>query len=338
MIVVTKRPSLIGLQALRGGCALVVTCAHLPWLDLPVGGAGVDVFFVISGFIMMFACRDGMPAAEFLRARFVRIVPFYWLMILVSAPVWTDPSVGRVIATTLFWPTQDSRGWWLPAVGQGWTLTYEILFYAGVAVVLPLPARARALALTAAAAALCLVQAVSAPAAFGTLGISASAFVEFVMGVWLYLIWRTGRLRGCGLSYCVLGCLAIAMTLAQPAMPWRVIVWGIPALCIVTGALLLEGRALRLAARLSLLGDASFSIYLVHPLVIHMFIPLVKPLPLPLALMALVAACAVVGIVVHYWVEQPIVAWAGRRVGLPELRQVRQSQRRAHSLAVSGAS
>ena len=76
---------LASIQFLRGLAALSVTLAHaLPYcgLEFRLGTAGVDLFFVISGFVMVyasekyFAQRHG--AREFMMRRLARIVPIYW--------------------------------------------------------------------------------------------------------------------------------------------------------------------------------------------------------------------------------------------------------------------
>src|SRR5262245_49135640 len=87
---------LVGVQYLRGLAAVAVVIHHLfttgpldrlfiPWL----GGYGVDVFFVISGFIMWHTTVDtNATLADFWQRRFIRIVPLYWmfltLLIIVS--------------------------------------------------------------------------------------------------------------------------------------------------------------------------------------------------------------------------------------------------------------
>src|SRR3954468_16333996 len=65
----------------------------------PFGASGVDVFFVISGFIMMISTdRPGMTAGAFLRRRFLRIVPLYWVLTVAAFILATIVSPGGVTA------------------------------------------------------------------------------------------------------------------------------------------------------------------------------------------------------------------------------------------------
>ncbi len=98
-------PTLVSIQALRAVAALMVLVFHLCQeltklgADLPattfiIGTAGVDLFFVISGFVMVYSSERlfGQPRAsiQFLARRVVRIVPLYWIattaMVLLLAP------------------------------------------------------------------------------------------------------------------------------------------------------------------------------------------------------------------------------------------------------------
>ena len=84
---------IVSLQYLRGVAAMMIVFCHafdqLPWLKalLPnVGVSGVDLFFVISGFIMVFVTANAASSAwEFFRMRIIRIVPLYWLFNFATA-------------------------------------------------------------------------------------------------------------------------------------------------------------------------------------------------------------------------------------------------------------
>ena len=145
---------------LRGAAAVSVAFLHIeqaagafvgrpgqspwPWLRALPWEAGVDVFFVISGFVMAYssAVMFGRPGAvrSFLARRVARVVPLYWLFttatlaVAFAAPrLLNDPISGgwpAVVASYLFvpWPRQD--GAMQPLFRLGWTLNYEMLFYA----------------------------------------------------------------------------------------------------------------------------------------------------------------------------------------------------------------
>ena len=133
---------LVSIQALRALAALAVTTYHaLQWADggFDVGRAGVDVFFVISGFIMwhVTAGRDMAPA-DFLWRRLTRVAPLYWLStlgVLAVALVWpaflpeVRPGWAHLALSLAFIPHLDPKGLPFPTLPPGWTLNYEAVFY-----------------------------------------------------------------------------------------------------------------------------------------------------------------------------------------------------------------
>ena len=155
-ILPTARPTFRGIQALRGFAAALVVVLHAtgqpfgmeaskPWVWMR-GHAGVDIFFVISGFVMAIsATGQGRPTAgEFLRRRILRIVPLYWIFTLVMLAkilaVKVHPGLGRdvvhlqtpigyVLASLFFIPYRNSQGDIAPVLAVGWTLSFEMLFY-----------------------------------------------------------------------------------------------------------------------------------------------------------------------------------------------------------------
>src|SRR5262245_45669982 len=108
----------------------------MPW------SAGVDVFFVISGFIMVHTSRKLFATAEgsrvFLGRRIARIIPIYWLLttlyaalaLLAPAVLNNDaPSLGEIVKSYLFIPFARPNGQIHPVLLLGWTLNYEMFFY-----------------------------------------------------------------------------------------------------------------------------------------------------------------------------------------------------------------
>jgi hypothetical protein len=145
------RERFYGVQGLRFAAATAVVAAHA--VDLAgtrlgletvlsggtledFGAVGVDVFFVISGFIIATTTsgQAGVQAAgEFLWRRFRRVAPIYWLL---STPILIGMARGGTLtpdvaaATFLFWPFSGLE-MTFPALGPGWNLCFEMLFYAG---------------------------------------------------------------------------------------------------------------------------------------------------------------------------------------------------------------
>ena len=160
----------VSIQVLRGFAALGVVLLHVvqmleqytagdgPLCRLGVllhtGAAGVDLFFVISGFVMVQSTKHLFQrpgsSKRFLIRRAIRIVPMYWIatlmmLVLVLLPFTLKGehfSLGYTLRSLLFIPTSNpASGADLPLLPQGWTLWYEVYFYLIFAVSLRLPAR-----------------------------------------------------------------------------------------------------------------------------------------------------------------------------------------------------
>ena len=144
----SDRSQIYSIQGLRGLAALAVVIAHsfehgklggVPALF--TGRFGVEVFFVISGFVITLASGKGwFDPRDFAIRRFMRVAPLYWLTtLLVGGLAIALPSIFRntsfdlsyFISSILFIPdpipgTDD----WRPLFKLGWTLNYEVFFYA----------------------------------------------------------------------------------------------------------------------------------------------------------------------------------------------------------------
>lgn len=301
-------PRLLSLQAMRAVAALLVVWAHsldaaaffgtprqshfLYWENF--GASGLDIFFVISGFIVsLVAARAATqaggknPARAFLSRRVTRIFPLYWILTLV---VVLESELGRykVPWHAVPWlPTLFLLPSWhyplsTPLLWLGWSLVFEIYFYLVLTVFLAVTPR-----FVVRNAALALLFAV---AAGSIVGIHRTLLVlwmnpmllEFVFGslvALLYVRYRNAtrvQSRIC-LGIASLGALLLAATIftgygsASEATAilsgydcWlRVGVWGFPSALLVGGTLFWNPAMRSLPARLLVfLGDASYSIYL----------------------------------------------------------------------------
>lgn len=287
-----------------------------------IGFAGVDVFFVISGFIIhhLYRQADGPDAGYFLK-RINRIYPLYWVytlaalggyMVLGDALNRDGDTVNWLNSITLF-PTGH-----LPMLSVGWTLTHELYFYAVYGLVLFLPARLRLPAL-AAWGGLTLV--------FLFLGRSGWPAWAALMLSPFNLLFLAGIALAEGFKWAErLKWIALAMTLAGLALgAWftgtfglqgfaqvgvRVIVFAPLSVGIVWALLAFKPRLPAIAARL---GDWSYSTYLSHILVLGVLARLAAPvltsLPLTgvLAYVLLIAAALIYGAVSFYLIEKPLL-------------------------------
>jgi exopolysaccharide production protein ExoZ len=306
----------------------VVTYHALQWCDggFDVGRAGVDVFFVISGLIMwrVTAGRDVRPGAFFWR-RVTRVAPLYWLASLLVFAValrwrWFLPEVKpgwRHLGLSLaFIPHLDPVGLPFPTLPPGWTLDYEAIFYVVFAACLWVPLRRRAGAVTGA-----LLVLVTAGFLFPQSAYFMGAnpmLLQFAVGVGLGVAAQRGRLpsRAWGLGLILAALLIWILVQAGGLFSelFRPLVWGVPAALTVAGALAIElsGPPLRLPAPLVraglTLGDASYAIYLFHlpaTAVIAHTLGYDRPwLFTPVA----IAVSVLAGLVVHAWLERPLLA------------------------------
>lgn len=325
-----KGSTIEGIQYLRGIAAMMVVFHHVRHVFGDVSGwttfgsTGVDIFFVISGFIMAYMTplsRDTMSdrrsdMRRFWLKRFVRIVPLYWIALPLSVVVFkiglTDP---RLINDFLFIPRfnlQFPTEIW-PALVPGWTINYEMFFYLlfGLSILFGgwrLLVTALLIMILAIAGA--NWQFDSAPMRFYT----SSIMFEFLFGMLLHSVWRylsatgAGRRRWIWWLSLLGGFGVLAMNLSGPGF----LTHGLPAVFIVLGAIF-SFEGIRVPV-LGILGDASYSIYLFHLLSFTVSWHVVSLLRLSpavpkdmipvFAIYVVVAAGA--GIVLHHLLEKPL--------------------------------
>lgn len=269
---VTEGRRLGNIELLRFAAAALVVFYHLhirfaervgllPELNEAMGmfgASGVDIFFVISGFVIALnVSNPATTASRFIRARIARIVPTYWLLtavvaglMLVSPSLFnTQYSLSRLVQSLFFVTDRFSND--LPLIGVGWSLNYEVFFYLLVFVVLLFGLRPR-MSL--------LVQAVVLMALVGS-GTFNSIFIEFLFGYIVYVAWMKIRHNfWLGVVATALGVLILAnwKTVSGLGVD-RWVYFGLAGMLLLLGVVLLpqiQGSWVRK------LGFASYSIYL----------------------------------------------------------------------------
>lgn len=316
------------LQHLRAFAAInvvifhIIVCAtgyqqSLPWFRLlkDWGQNGVDIFFVISGFIMLHTqLRHPKTAVAFIRQRLIRIVPLYWLLtLLVVLLLWLAPTLFRQlqlqtdwVLASLFFSAQWLTGLY-PVLFVGWTLEWEMLFYLLFGSALLLHTRAW------------LLQTVSV-ALFAFAAISGQwMLLEFIFGIlaaWLYHHYRLSVAVGWLLLLSGVVLLFLSLIPAVQALALhRTFSWGLPAFLLVLGAVTVPALQ---QAWLNRLADASYSIYLLQILTIPACYKVSVSL-LPQGHPLLFAAASLVSTLLfalccYRWVEQPMLQWFRRRL------------------------
>lgn len=310
------KKQIVSIQYLRAFGALAVVASHVDH-SVVVGQAGVDLFFVISGFIMW--TMSERPVAVpvfapmvFLWNRVLRVVPLYWVATVVMALHQRAP-LADIVRSMFFVPYFGAEGQIWPVLVQGWTLNYEMFFYVLMGVVLPLPRHVALVLLSASIFLLSLIHA-SVPADHAALMTYTNPLMlEFAAGVGLAEAWRRRRLPGTGtaLLLAAVGILALWLPGWQTVpQTWRFAAWGLPMALLVAAALSLEkaGRVVRLAP-LAALGDASFSIYLCHPFLMTRITGAVAGQGLAAQMAAALIASGVVGLISFRCFERPATVW-----------------------------
>lgn len=293
---------------------------------LSYGGRGVDLFFVISGFIIFYATHAAkLTPAEFLRRRVERIVPLYFFVIfavtilavtlpaIFGAPDWY--TARHILKSLAFIAFTDGE---MPVIYVGWSLEYEMYFYLAVALLMTLTRdvwRNVVLIFSALAIAGRLP---GVEAALGNYAFFADPMIlEFVLGVIVGIVFVNGRVSW---PMQVAAACAIAALLAtDPAS--RVIVSGLPSACVVAAAAFVSRKRIdpswpeRVLARL---GDASYSIYLAQVQTVSLastFIASLVPAIPPLLLIVVTTGIVVtLGLLLNILVERPLLNLC-RRLG-----------------------
>jgi peptidoglycan/LPS O-acetylase OafA/YrhL len=333
-------PTIPAIQFLRALAATAVAASHVRfdivfnvsppgWLPagFDLGAAGVDLFFVISGFVMVYSSeslfgRPNAPAA-FLRRRIARIVPLYWVMtsvmlayVLARGFGPSDASPQLALASYFFIPYWRPSGVIDPLYGIGWTLNYEMFFY----VVFSFALVARREIAVAGIAVLFIIFSVIFPTReylpAQVAYLANPLILEFAFGMGIAVAYRAGVRFSVAVAIILV--ITAIVELAWSKSAWRIdlprwIEWGVPAAQTVS-ALALINRSISFPSIFEKLGDASYSLYLLHPAVISVTRGLsnkgyLAPAAAPwLYLLCNIAFCVWASLLVHRFLEKPMTA------------------------------
>jgi exopolysaccharide production protein ExoZ len=334
------------LHALRVIAALSVVYFHITseaGLDLPVniGSHGVDLFFVISGFIISYI--GSRSPERFLLRRLIRIVPFYWtatLVVFAAASIAphlfhsTRPDYLQLLCSLSFVPRQTDYAGLFPTLILGWSLNYEMYFYLVFAAALLLSRRLAPLLCCLGIGAVVALVHLSGTSQPSLLFYGRTLVFEFVLGIAAYYTFMAVQRNTACLSqlpglrvvlWCVvlgsLGFLGIEEYQHEFGLP-RFLAAGLPASTLVIAALLLE-RVYGISAKsksVFLAGESSYILYLIHPYIIYTGIRVLFPHHHelgPAGLLALIVAlmlvALLVSIAIHVRFERPLLRVLHRR-------------------------
>lgn len=337
---------LYSVQYLRGIAALLVLLTHALLHPLPrevpgyvrIGSLGVTLFFVISGFIMVLISGAGpFDRWRFYRRRILRVVPLYWLATLAVAAVAivaptvlrnTSFDIGRLVMSLLFIPHFRADGATVPLLKLGWSLNVEMFFYACFGVFAFLRAARRVAVLSAIFITLAaLGQAVRFDSAILQV-YTLWDLTSFTLGMWAGLAtlrgWRVGG-GTAGIAVVALagaGLIGAGFVVAPGRMvnALTVSLHAIGSTLLLLSALAAEPRLPRWRLP-TLIGDASYSIYLVHMyfvgaavVVMHRLFP---DAPVVWTTLAGLVSGGIAGIAAHLLVERPLLAATHRPARRP---------------------
>lgn len=335
-------PRIKPLQSLRALAALLVAAFHLHaaavnetgtsglFSVFQRGEVGVDLFFVLSGFIITHAAlaRPEQTAGQFAAARFWRVVPPYWAALvcylaaaLCLAVATGDggrlPDFDALIASIFLIPTSDT------VIVVAWSLTIEVLFYALFAATWFTLGKAVFLAALLMWSSAAWALGSSAHASLGNVVLHA-AVPEFLLGTSLAFAfargWRWGQSAclvtgGAAFALAVMGALD---GLEQPL--GRAVVFGVPAAMLIWGVL---GVRRPVHPAITVVGDASYLIYLLHLLVFYTIgrgVEMATSFNVytsEIVMTAMLAIAIASSVAAHRWLERPYQRWVRARRGAP---------------------
>jgi peptidoglycan/LPS O-acetylase OafA/YrhL len=320
------RSEIHSLQILRGVAAMMVVTNHF-WGSVFGGvfkfngGFGVDLFFVLSGFLMVYTQSEKRGPIKFFMGRVKRILPLYIIISLPLILMYINlHDIYPLISNILLLPSFGNYHHEL-ANGPAWTLVYEMIFYAFFSISL-------------------IISRNNIKACFISVGIIiASLYITTnIIGVeprygWIHLGYILGDslmldfAAGCViavayqqlkikpfidfkiLSLIVIGVIYIVLNVFDNARIYR---FGIPAMVLILVAIYTKQGAGIFYKTLHIIGDASFSIYLAHiyfsyaikatMLTNHTSIEMTK-----LSVVLLTIICVLFGIFINRTVEKPLM-------------------------------
>ncbi len=352
----SKRLRYEGVQALRAVAVLLVMLTHLKyagdfsrvsWIRNHAGAGGVDIFFVISGFVICASAESlNFGAGRFFENRFTRIAPLYWLttlpLLLSMLKKGAVPSVGSWVNSFLFLPVLDFGGMSRVINPMGWSLSFEFWFYVQFSLAL-VAARQHAwrVVLGALVAESLLIGLFYRGSYFFPTFISTPLTLEFGAGILIYRF--RNRISSNVAALALAGALVLCVVswIAGAAEPpfgdtignyfaglRRAATWGLLGVCLVILVVYRDRRpGMRWPKPLLRMGDYSFSLYMFQPYGLWIATKLMDKTRLPAWVTGLsfVVSTLVLGSLLSIFLEGRLTRWARAVIDAVTGRRPRRS-------------
>jgi exopolysaccharide production protein ExoZ len=315
--------------------AVLIRKAGYPFTFSVIGAAGVDLFFVISGFVMVYTHFDAFTepgaAASFARRRVIRVAPLYWIVttatvaLLIAVPnIFYSVRLdwANVAFSYFFLLSERPSGDINTVIVVGWTLCFEAYFYFVFALLLNLPRRYFLPTSALIFGVGLLIGTFYNVPPWATVAVRPLA-LEFYFGGVLAFLFVAGFALPFGIAIPAIVLGAVATVFTDPANDdWRrILVWGVPAALMVAGGASLERFSIRVPKILVALGASSYSLYLTHPFAVSAaadlwsFFHLTERVPAYVPGVILFCTALGVGHGVYLFLEKPMTGWLKRSWG-----------------------
>jgi peptidoglycan/LPS O-acetylase OafA/YrhL len=321
-------------QAMRGVAAIVILIQHSLTMKSGMGadelarlfeyfaGSGVDTFFVISGFIISQIAVNApikkqqlVTAADFAFRRVTRIYPLYWIVLALSVVVsfWVPLSGPSMPSAMSLISLTTTGNWFVP---PAWTLAFEVYFYAGITAILMIAPRRLFLVILV----WMIIQAMAGDLLPSWIH-NHALVIEFGFGCLVaYLVDRgTRRLPATSvLVACMLLLLGSILSAQSGSIGgWaRASTFGVGGALLIYAVVVAEFRGIKFPRIMQYLGDASYSIYIWHWLLLTVLAGMseatglirLTPVSLrPVLLLSWIGVILVFALASYKYLERPIL-------------------------------
>lgn len=324
--------TLLSLQFIRFFAAIFVVFAHLEISNIS-GHYGVDLFFVLSGYVIAMLIMRGENPFKFIKNRAIRVMPLYWLttfLIFMVNVFYRDfhpmisHSYEQLYKSLLFIPYFKQNGDFFPLYFIGWTMNYEVFFYfcAFLCLFLKIGPAQKLIALVILMLTIVLISHfLPQNYAYPKL-LSNKISIEFLYGILSFYLFERYKNRlsihHYWLFFIVITLLVVMNLLGNRGTGlYRAFVYGVPCFIIVLAALFLEQKiqVLPLIYKkiIFILGEACYAIYLTHLILIFCWLKFIEPIA-PffnskgfIGAILIICGSIFVGVITHFYIEKPMM-------------------------------